>query len=414
MAGSDDRGRERRRHDRTPVGLLVQYRLDAVSDFLAEYAADLSPGGMFIHTRARVAVGTRLQVRFSPRDGSRLVELRGRVVHALAGARPGIRAGASGAGRGDRRPHPPRLRRARALAPGHRLTPSLPATGGPGHGRSGPGGARVTAPSVILRSLRARLLAAFLAPALLLFAVAGAAGYVASRGILEDELGRSLSAVAAAAAGAAQRRAAADHRARGRRGSSTRTYRNLLRQLTEVRDAAGAQRVFAVDAHGPGAAWTRAATCRWARRCRSWRGTGWSWRASSTASSAASQVLFEGRDGRLYKTGYAPLRQGGKVVGAVGVEGSAAFFGPLRAPARAPSGPAGGGGAGAAGRAGACSRARGLARPLRRLMRGGAAHRPGRPVHARPAASPRRRSACSPRRWRRCAGRWRAGTGSSR
>jgi signal transduction histidine kinase len=44
---------------------------------------------------------------------------------------------------------------------------------------------------------------------------------------------------------------------------------------------------------------------------------------------AASQVLFEGTDGRLYKTGYAPLLLDGKVVGAVAVEGSAAFFGPL-------------------------------------------------------------------------------------
>lgn len=40
-------------------------------------------------------------------------------------------------------------------------------------------------------------------------------------------------------------------------------------------------------------------------------------------------MLFEGNDGQLYKTGYAPLLQNGAVVGAVAVEGSAAFFGPL-------------------------------------------------------------------------------------
>jgi signal transduction histidine kinase len=40
-------------------------------------------------------------------------------------------------------------------------------------------------------------------------------------------------------------------------------------------------------------------------------------------------VLFEGNDGQQYKTGYAPLLQDGQVVGAVAVEGSAAFFGPL-------------------------------------------------------------------------------------
>ncbi|WP_242392005.1 sensor histidine kinase [Anaeromyxobacter oryzisoli] len=45
----------------------------------------------------------------------------------------------------------------------------------------------------------------------------------------------------------------------------------------------------------------------------------------------ASQVLFEGSDGRLYKSGYAPLRNGaGKVVAVVGAEGTAASFVTLR------------------------------------------------------------------------------------
>jgi signal transduction histidine kinase len=48
-----------------------------------------------------------------------------------------------------------------------------------------------------------------------------------------------------------------------------------------------------------------------------------------TGQRVASQVLFEGTDGQQYKTGYAPLLLEGNVVGAVAVEGSAAFFGPL-------------------------------------------------------------------------------------
>src|SRR5512133_2947988 len=45
-----------------------------------------------------------------------------------------------------------------------------------------------------------------------------------------------------------------------------------------------------------------------------------------------SQVLFEGRDGRLYKTGYAPLvAEDGAVVGVVGADGTAASFATLRA-----------------------------------------------------------------------------------
>jgi len=45
----------------------------------------------------------------------------------------------------------------------------------------------------------------------------------------------------------------------------------------------------------------------------------------------ASQVLFEGSDGRLHKTGYAPLRDaGGTVVAVVGADGTAASFETLR------------------------------------------------------------------------------------
>jgi signal transduction histidine kinase len=44
-----------------------------------------------------------------------------------------------------------------------------------------------------------------------------------------------------------------------------------------------------------------------------------------------SQVLFEGKDGRLYKTGYAPLlAEDGTVVGVVGADGTAASFATLR------------------------------------------------------------------------------------
>ena len=47
---------------------------------------------------------------------------------------------------------------------------------------------------------------------------------------------------------------------------------------------------------------------------------------------AASQVLFEGRDGELYKTGYAPLADaGGRVVALVAADGTAPSFATLRA-----------------------------------------------------------------------------------
>jgi len=180
----------------------------------------------------------------------------------------------------------------------------------------------------MLRSLRTRLLAAFLVPALALSAASSAVGYAVSRRILEDQLGGSLSAVAASAAAqvSGERLLSVEP---GDDVNGTRTWRNLRALLSEVREAAGARRAFAFDAQG---------------RLRVDSGGGLPVGAEVpelfrdrlelqrvlAGGRAHSQVLFEGSDGRLYKTGYAPVRAGGEVVGAVGVEGSAGFFGPLQ------------------------------------------------------------------------------------
>jgi len=225
---------------------------------------------------------------------------------------------------------------------------------------------------VLLGSLRARHLAAFLFPALFLFTFAGWAGYVASRDILEDELGRSLSSVAATAAAQLnpERLLSVEP---GDDAAQTRTHRNLVRQLSDVREAAGARRVFAVDVQGRvrvdvggglpvGVEMPELARDR-LELSRVFSGT-----------RAASQVLFEDRDGRLYKTGYAPVKQGERVVGAVGVEGSADFFGPLQRLVRAWTVFAGVGLLSLAGLA--VLSVRGVTRPLSRLRE--AARRIGR------------------------------------
>lgn len=179
----------------------------------------------------------------------------------------------------------------------------------------------------IFRSLRSQLLAAFLLPTLLLFGVAGGAGYVLSRQILEEELGRSLCAIAAAAASQVGGDLMLTIEPEDDR-RQTRTYRSLVRLLSEIRVASKSRRIFAVDTEGrvrvdAGGNLPVGAQMPELARDRSelagvFRG-----------STAASQVLFEGNDGRLYKTGYAPVFQGEKVVGAIGVEGSAEFFRPL-------------------------------------------------------------------------------------
>lgn len=52
---------------------------------------------------------------------------------------------------------------------------------------------------------------------------------------------------------------------------------------------------------------------------------------AASGAPVASQVMFQGSDGRLYKTGYAPLLDGsGKVVAVVGADGTTASFQTLR------------------------------------------------------------------------------------
>lgn len=77
----DDRGGpNRRRHPRTPLHILVQFRFGSFEDFLAEYSLNISPGGMFIRTAEPSEEGAIIYLQFSLKDGSRLIEGMGRVV----------------------------------------------------------------------------------------------------------------------------------------------------------------------------------------------------------------------------------------------------------------------------------------------------------------------------------------------
>lgn len=181
-----------------------------------------------------------------------------------------------------------------------------------------------------LRSLRARLLVTFLVPALLFFTAAGFVGYTLSRRIIEDELGKSLSRIA----GAASSQLNGDLILTIEPGddrTETRTYKKTRDTLAELHKGAGLRRLFIVDL---------------SNRVRTDIGGGLPVGAEmpelardklelervAKGESLPSAVLFVGNDGQPYKTGYAPLysrAEPGKVVGAVGAEASAEFFGPL-------------------------------------------------------------------------------------
>ena len=177
--------------------------------------------------------------------------------------------------------------------------------------------------------LRARLLLAFLAPTWVLLAAAGFFGYQFSRNLLEAELGASLSSVAATVSSQVSAERLLSILEGDDKGDGSRTWRSLSRELGEAQAAAGARRVFAFDREGrvrldvggglPVMAFVPELSRDGAELDEVWNGK-----------RSSSQVLFEGNDGRLYKTGYAPLWRDGKVAGAIGVEGSAEFFGPLR------------------------------------------------------------------------------------
>jgi uncharacterized protein (TIGR02266 family) len=84
----------RRRHERVPLTLLVQYRFNSFEDFLAEYSADISAGGMFIRTEEPREEGAMIYLQFWLNDGSKLIEGLGKVVRVnapgMAGRVPGM------------------------------------------------------------------------------------------------------------------------------------------------------------------------------------------------------------------------------------------------------------------------------------------------------------------------------------
>lgn len=176
--------------------------------------------------------------------------------------------------------------------------------------------------------LRTRLLLAFLVPALSTLALGGFMLYRASRNALEDELGQSLSAVAATVAARLKADRVFALTPGDALGDGSRTFNTLKGQLLDVQKATGVRRIVVVDLQrrarldlgGDLPAMTEVPELlRDARELQ----------RVFAGERSASQVLFEGTDGQLYKTGYAPLLQEGQVVGAVAVEGSTAFFKPL-------------------------------------------------------------------------------------
>lgn len=83
MADDPNDPKTKRKHERTDLSLLVQYRFNTFEDFIPDYAVNLSPGGMFLNTEDPREVGSVIYLQFSLKDGSKLIEGMGRVVRVI-------------------------------------------------------------------------------------------------------------------------------------------------------------------------------------------------------------------------------------------------------------------------------------------------------------------------------------------
>ncbi|MFN0063581.1 MAG: sensor histidine kinase [Myxococcaceae bacterium] len=183
-------------------------------------------------------------------------------------------------------------------------------------------------------SLRTQLVAAVVLPGLLAFAGVGWGSWVLARRALENQLGETLARQASLAATGVYAAQIATVQP-GDETSQTRSYRTLLRTLNASRQASGARRIFVTDLEARCRADTEKSLPVGTLAPELSRDRQEVMRAQQ-GESTASQVLFTGADGRLYKTGYAPVRDSqGQVVGLLALEGSATFFEPLRQFARA-------------------------------------------------------------------------------
>ncbi len=172
-----------------------------------------------------------------------------------------------------------------------------------------------------IRSILVRLLAAYLLPTIAFFSLFGWLVYRVTAKSLEDGLGRQLISIAQAAAMQLRPEAILflspgdDH---------NRTSRRLKNKLQELLDRTGVARIFILDKQLRSRSDTRPsvligdhyyhAEADGAELNRVFKNR------------AAASILFVGSDGKMYKTGYAPVTQGQDVVAAVGVLGSADFY----------------------------------------------------------------------------------------
>jgi signal transduction histidine kinase len=170
-------------------------------------------------------------------------------------------------------------------------------------------------------SILAKLLGAYLVPTVATFAGFGLLAYFVARRSLEAELGKRLEAVAAAAAA----QVGDEYIDTIQPGDEeSRVYRNVKKRLDELQTATGVARIYL---------FAKDSTSRCDTQAMPIGEKYYRLDADVTelkrvfGGKTASSVLFKGRDGALYKSGFAPLHsEAGGVDYAVGVDGAASLY----------------------------------------------------------------------------------------
>ncbi len=176
--------------------------------------------------------------------------------------------------------------------------------------------------------IRNRLIAAFLVPTLALLALLGALIDREAERALEEELGHRLVGVAQATVGNLPDRD--PERIARLEADDQATLQRLRERLLRVQQATGAQRVFLFQRTPEGRFRALVDTrpeVRFGDQLYEIEADAVEMeRVFSGSGQGASSVLFTGHDGAFYKNGYAPISDQGRVVAALGVEGSASYF----------------------------------------------------------------------------------------
>lgn len=174
--------------------------------------------------------------------------------------------------------------------------------------------------------MRLRFALAAALPALISLAVMALVADRLTRRALEDELGARLVAAAQGAAAALPVERVAWLEAGDER---TRTYGHLRGRLDALARATGT-RLFVVRPDRTALA-DSTGRSRIGERVPALERDRLEIAQAAGGNAVASQVMFQGSDGRLYKTGYAPLQDGsGKVVAVVGADGTSTSFAAFR------------------------------------------------------------------------------------